>query len=412
LAAVGQSERGVRSELEEAVGVFQRWLYLPDLTPLLVMFAAVAANLRDGSPVWVLFIGPPGSGKSEALNSLVGLEYVFPAATLTEASLLSGAPRKEWAKGAKGGLLCEIGAGPGIILTKDFGSVQNMNREARAAVLAALREIYDGSWTRYVGNEGGRALPWHGKVGFVGACTEKIDALHSVMAAMGERFVLVRLPDTDGLEQGRRALLHVGREPAMRAELAAAAHALMDWVESRLAKVSTEIDDELSDHLLTLADFVVKARSDVERDNRSREIENVPGSEAPGRLLLVLANLLGGMRAIGMDDEEARAALVKIGLDSIPRLRLRLLELLGDNPAGLTDGTAGEKLALPRTTVRRALQDLTVHKVIRSYGSGNGTTWQLTPWAIERMSALGLIPEMSEPTIPEMSEAPLTLLQT
>ena len=31
--------------------------------------------------------------------------------------------------------------------TQDFGSVLSMHREARAAVLAALREVYDGSWT-------------------------------------------------------------------------------------------------------------------------------------------------------------------------------------------------------------------------------------------------------------------------
>mgnify|MGYP003466777145 CR=1 FL=1 len=39
---------------------------------------------------------------------------------------------------------------------KDFGSILSMHRDARGAVLAALREIYDGSWSRSIGVDGGR----------------------------------------------------------------------------------------------------------------------------------------------------------------------------------------------------------------------------------------------------------------
>src|SRR5213076_55141 len=124
----------------------------------------------------------------------------------------------EHASDAKGGLLRSIG-GFGIIAAKDFGSVLNMNRDARAAVLAALREIYDGAWTRHVGTDGGRTLTWAGKVGLVAGCTPTIDRHHAVMGAMGERFVLFRLPEVEGDEQARRALAHAGREGAMRAEL-------------------------------------------------------------------------------------------------------------------------------------------------------------------------------------------------
>jgi hypothetical protein len=185
--------------LAEAIAVFRRWLWLPDTDALLAALGAVVANRRDGDPVWVLVVAPPGTGKTEAIQPLAGLDDVWPTATLTEAALLSGTPRRE-AKGAKGGLLKEIGDF-GIILCKDFGSVLSMNRDSRALVLAALREIYDGSWTRRVGTDGGRELSWSGKVGLVAGCTPVIDSHYAVLGAMGDRMAFYRLPKVEAREQ-------------------------------------------------------------------------------------------------------------------------------------------------------------------------------------------------------------------
>jgi hypothetical protein len=43
-----------------------------------------------------------------------------------------------------------------------------MSRELRASLLAALREIYDGAWTRHLGTDGGRKISWSGKLAFLG----------------------------------------------------------------------------------------------------------------------------------------------------------------------------------------------------------------------------------------------------
>ncbi|MEP7105871.1 MAG: ArsR family transcriptional regulator, partial [Chloroflexota bacterium] len=147
------------SALDDCVATFREWLHLPDAGALYVILATVAVNEAEGDPVWLLVVAPPGGGKTEILNPLAHLPNVYPAGTLTEAALLSGTPKRDKASEAKGGLLREIGEF-GIILHKDFGSVLSMHRDARASVLAALREIYDGSWTRHVGTDGGRTLSW------------------------------------------------------------------------------------------------------------------------------------------------------------------------------------------------------------------------------------------------------------
>jgi hypothetical protein len=148
--------------LTECVATFQRWQHMPDPSPLYVVLATVAANQAPGDPVWLLLVGPPGSAKTELLAPLVVLPNVHSAATLTEASLLSGTPKRDQAKDAKGGLLREIGE-YGIVVAKDFGSVLSMHRDTRAATLSALREVYDGSWTRHVGTDGGKRLHWQGR---------------------------------------------------------------------------------------------------------------------------------------------------------------------------------------------------------------------------------------------------------
>jgi hypothetical protein len=125
----------VNPALTDALKVFGHWLYLADAAPVLVTAAAVVANLAEGDPVWLLLVGPPSGGKTEILSSLIRLPYIVPAATLTEAALLSGTPKREKTAGATGGLLRRVGDF-GILLAKDFTSVLAQNR----ASFAGMRE--------------------------------------------------------------------------------------------------------------------------------------------------------------------------------------------------------------------------------------------------------------------------------
>ena len=379
----------------EVVEVFERWLYLPDRLPLLAVLGAVAANRLDGDPIWLVLVGPPGGGKTEPLRAIEALPDVYPTATLTEAALLSGTSQREREKGAKGGLLRVIGAF-GVIACKDFGSVLNMPRDQRAAVLAALREIYDGSWTRHVGTGGGRTLAWAGKVGLVAGCTPAIDSHHAVMSAMGERFVLIRLPKLDDdaqAEQARRALEHAGREEQMRRELSAAVAGLF----AREPRKPRPMSDPESERLISLATLVVRARSAVERDGYTREILLVPDAEAPTRLAVVLSRLLAGLAALGVERSNAWEVVTKAGLDSIPALRHAALDRLLAAKDPLETADLAEALSHPTRTTERALEDLTAHGVItvKRGGRGRRNKWQISEWARRRCAEIATSPEMS-----------------
>ena len=80
----------------------------------------------------------------------------------SDGALLSGTPEGATAKAATGGLLRQIGD-RGLLVIKDVTSILSMNRDTRATVLAALREIHDGHWARNLGTDGG--APWTGPAG-------------------------------------------------------------------------------------------------------------------------------------------------------------------------------------------------------------------------------------------------------
>lgn len=356
--------------LEQCIAVYRRWLHLADSDMVIAALAAVAANLIPGDPLWLLFVGSPGSGKTEMIAPFAGLEYVHAASTFTEAALLSGTPKKEQANGAKGGLLRQLDTF-GIILAKDFSGVLTMNRDARAQLLSALREVYDGSWTRYVGSEGGKMLHWSGKAGLVGAVTPSIDRHHAVMGALGERFVLYRIHVDDAKAQATRSLANRGHERTMRTELAAAVASVVALVDSDTAP--RELTYEEVGHLVDLAVFVVQARTAVERDGYDREVLVMPSAEAPGRLVHALGSLLSGAEAIGADQATAWRIVSKAAWDCLPDMRRTLLRYLLDRPnARIAD--ASTATGIPRTTAERTLEDLVLLGLVEQHKEADHDT--------------------------------------
>ncbi|MGO9400883.1 MAG: hypothetical protein ACLP19_24025 [Xanthobacteraceae bacterium] len=359
--------------IERVLEVFERWLILPSRTPVYAALGTVAANLLPGDPVWLGLIAPPSSSKTELLNSISTLPYVFQAATITPAALLSGVPKKQHHKGAVGGLLRQIGDF-GIISLKDFGSVLSMRPDAKAEILAALREIFDGQWTRHLGTEGGRTLSWKGKVGLIFGCTGVIDGHYSVIGAMGDRFLLSRLAPCEG--QFRRALQHSGSAMVqMRKELAESVTRL--FASGR--RQPRSLDEEEFQRLDHVVSLVVKLRGAVERDRQSREIEAIYGAEGTARLGLTLNGLLAGLDSLGVDRDVALDVVESVAMDSVPPLRRSAYEHLWGLACHAETPAVAKALGLPTNTVRRALEELAAYQLVERtiQGAGKPDLWSV-----------------------------------
>lgn len=305
------------SVLENTMQAFERWLLLPSRTPVYAMLGAVAANLLPGEPVWFGIIAPPSSAKTELLNSITGLSWVVSASTLTPAGLLSGTPRRQQTQGAQGGLLRQIGSS-GLLCLKDFTSILSMRPDSKAETLAALREIYDGKWTRRLGTDGGKVLHWEGKLGLIFGCTGAIDTYYSVDDALGNRYLLTRMEP--GKKQLRWALKHAGGTiVTMRRELVESVNA--QFLAPSLQPVPRILSDDETRHFERITDLVVRLRGAVARDRYRRDLDAVYGAEGPGRLGLALERLLAGLDILGLGREEAVEVVTAVALDSVPPLR-------------------------------------------------------------------------------------------
>lgn len=340
--------------LKKAHATFRRWFGEEfDMDTLNAVLAAAAVERLDGDPVWLMLISGSGNAKTETVQALKGMGAYVTSTINSEGALLSGTARKEVEEGATGGLLRELGE-RGVLVIKDFTSILESNRNTRPQVIAALREIYDGRWQRNLGIDGGRSPTWEGRIALIAACTTAWDRAHSVIGAMGDRFVVIRSDSRNGrLSAGRQAMANVGHEKEMREELAAAAGAVIASMEA--GAEAPELPTGHTDHLLEIANLVTLARTPVERDYKGYVVDAY-AAESPTRFAKQLVQVVRGGLAIGMTMDDAMRLAVRIARDSIPPLRFAIMvELVNDL---VNAPQIAAEIQKPVTTVRREFQAL------------------------------------------------------
>jgi hypothetical protein len=283
------------------------------------------------------------------------------------AGLLSGTPRRQHAHGAKGGLLQKIGSTGGFLILKDFGSILSMRPETKAELLAALREIYDGKWTRVIGADGGRTLQWAGKIGLLFGCTRVYDSYYSVISELGDRFLLCRMePDA---KQFIHAIKHANRAPQMRARLV---KAVTDLFAVPLPP-PRDISDKEIKWLNDILQIAVRLRGAVKRDYRTRELEDIYGAEGTARFGKALERVLAGLDCLGVKRSKARKVIRSIAFDSVPPNRLSVYRYLKSLKGRLANSRAiARAVKLPTTTARRALEELVVYGLAERDPQGRG----------------------------------------
>jgi DNA-binding MarR family transcriptional regulator len=369
VAEVGDVDHG----LADVHHAFSMWLHLPDPTPVNIAIATVVAHRLGGDPVWTLLVGTPGSGKTVIIESVAGLAEVHPLSALTAQTFASGLKGKQRAS-----LLQRLDAEQESFLTlKDFTTVLTMHRDPRQEVLSQLREIYDGSYVKEFGT--GETVTWQGRIGLLAGVTPIIDTHHAVTSLLGERFVYLRLPATDRRQMSRQALASRGREAQMREELRSIVAAYIDGLDL----TAPEMPEPIARRLEAVAGFTTWARSGVERHAYSREIEQVPGWEAPTRFTKQIAAMITALMVMGQNPDAAMSTAVKVAYDCLPPARLEALRLLratGDQD--LPTPELADGIELPTSTARRVAEDLGALGLVTrkpgTGGRGNPDRWRLS----------------------------------
>lgn len=362
--------------IERLAAKLQDYLCLPDPSTLYVLMGAVAANMIEGPPVWLMLVGPPSCGKSVLLNSLLTVPRMVEVCEIaTEAAFLSGTPARDRSTDATGGLLREVGDHGGLILN-DFTSVLCKAPDKMALIMGVFRETFSGRWTRHIGGEGGRKINWTGKLALFAGCTGTIDHHHQLSAELGERWVYWRFPEKEHYYSESVMAMNNGGRAGWEEEMRESIREFLEEVNLSFASPTPKRALELSElsSIHNIASVAVRCRSGVRRDSYSKEIIGAKEGELEVRLSGVLSQFLIGMDHIGVPAAMRWRLLGKIALDSMPKTRKLIVETVAVTPCTAEELQLVVKCSL--SVVKRIVEDLQVHDVVtRKDGKIHLTEW-------------------------------------
>lgn len=366
LASSIQQERAEKS-WQKLADHISDWFYKPDLDALRISLAtAVAHNSIEDNPVWLYVIGVPGSGKtSQIIECLKVVPKSRILSDLSVPSLISGLGRP--GKRAGYGLLYEVGASA-LFFFKDFTTILTKRREDRDAILGALREIYDGQYSRQFGTSNHTEASWSGKITVIAAVTPAIEAMWAVNNKMGDRFVQVRLQRVNGIETARFARRQIGHKN----EIIEGMHKHTKALINSSITFSPMLSPLFSEQMDALAEVVAYMRCHVERDQKDR-IMYAGQPEMPTRIIQAFTQVARAHASIfHRDINESDVKLARrIAVDTIPFSRLRIFQCIPDE-ADIIRSDVMKMTMLARTTVNYIVDELQALQVLKISKDADG----------------------------------------
>jgi len=339
---------------DSLTGTVKQYMHLDSLEiALRVLLATYIGNQIEGFPIWLLIIGASSGGKTELLNLLYEQSGVIFISSLTAQTFASGY------RGKKGGasLLEQLPKYEvAILVLKDFGSILELQKDKRAEIIAQLREIADGQYTKKFGT--GDTVEWRGKLALLCASTTVYEMYSSVIQVLGERFLIFKLlpSATDQKLIARKALEADQKElqKQLARDIVKKIFSIVDYGQE------VQIPSEINEALISLSVLVATLRSGVIRNSYSHEILYVPEPEAPARIVQQFVQLLKGLALLQGNVVATKAdyeIILEIGLDCIPSHRMGVIEYLSEH-GSISSTELGEILGVNEQVALRTLQDL------------------------------------------------------
>jgi hypothetical protein len=372
-------------KLAKLKATFCRHHHFEDTSVIDVTLACVAANDMDLDPLWLHLVSAPSSGKTELLMALQDCPQTVFISDFTPNSLVSGYrdPPQEGKKGkkhkrpepAKDYSLLPVLDGK-LLITKDFSVLHSKPYEARAQILAQLRDAYDGYHSRKVGNDDLKGF--HARFNYLTGMTPDIERGWS-LNTLGERFLLFRMNVKNRLAHARRALEACKQDKTkVRDELKGAVQEFF----AKLKPVKPECDADMTDRVVHLAEIVAVGRTYIHRE-KNDDVVYIPQAEMPTRVAKQLLRLGLGLAMIReretLTDEEFRV-MKRVAFDSLPGNRRLLLDALWEN-RGKWQGIdifLAKLSRISKTTVLREFKNLVelgvVEQSTQEITLGKGTT--------------------------------------
>lgn len=346
---------------------------------LLAMAVSVSHFIDTKTPLWLMLVGVPASGKTEVVRMLQRIEWVYFLDALTENAFVSGA------RNDTDDLLPLLDGKTFII--KDFTTTLSQREEVVKKIIGDLTSIYDDSYSKHSASRG--TISYKAFFSFLACVTPQALNLHQrYMNQIGPRFLFYRVPSASS-EEVEMSFSILWESSEMREELVRIQQLASAYITSIKGKLGTnKLEKESYEtkiYLNSLAKFVAKARGTVltrkanflnEKNEMVEFYEPVDIQvEEPFRAMLqlrVLARSLAFVKGKTGVTQEELVLVKRVALSSMPADRSLLLSVLVSEAKAWTAKEVSEKLGISHKTAHRQLDELVSLKIISKVEQGYG----------------------------------------
>ena len=359
----------------DVYSVFKKWLYLPSVSIIDVIFGTILANRIPGDPVWLFLVAPPGGGKSEPLRALTDCPGIKVLSTLTPHTLISGMGRED---GKDASLIPLLNNN--VLIIKDFTPILNMPLVNRDEILSILRDAFDGECAKPFGN--GVWKKYKSVFGIIAAVTPVIEAFTEESASVGERFLRWKndIPlsfklRTKYVEKAYENLTH---EKEMRDEL----HKITERVLQSNYSIIPELPSAMQSKITKLSLLLEVLRSCVVRDRYTKDILHMPFVGVATRLskeLIKLAYGISQFKQLEVVSIDVYKILVHVVKSSVTKRSIDLLEVIYKNNGKLSLSDCKNYTKLPTITCQLIFDNFVVLNIVKKEVNDNKISYKLMP---------------------------------
>ena len=344
---LGEVVPDVNANIKDVRKRYKKWLHLEDDNRVDIMMACALSKKFEGTPIWMIIVGPSGDGKTEMIRALEGMDDIKKIQQLTENTLISGNPKVD-------DLAPNLDEK--IMLITDFASILSLKAYKKRELWAQLRNLYDGEAYKNTG-AGTEAEYDDIRTTMLACSTPAIDNQILIHQDLGTRELIYRTNGAGVKEKQLMALENEEKENKMRRELKEVVHGFLKDRELK----DIEITDDIRDFIIEQAEYLSKMRAAASYDSTSGELRKDVDVEVPTRLVKQFKRLYICLRSLDEDypDERAKKIIKHVVESSCFQLRVKTKKLLGkENPEELTTSKVAEKLQIGKKTAKRHLNAL------------------------------------------------------
>ena len=355
--------------LKSITDLYKATFFTTDDAAIALIAAILIGSQLKVPPVWCHIIGPTSGGKSTLLEAFNKHRFVHQISDLTPNTFLSGMATSK----GETSLLRQLGPCFTIFM-KDFTTILSKPDDTQEAIIAQMREIYDGYISKQTGL--GKKIEWpgpglKGHATFVMAATEGIYSLQDKFSDMGTRAINYVLLPQDRKASTKRGLRNNGKLEGEMENIQLACAEFVEEMFQSLPEQLPYIDEQLENDIVDVADLASLCRSVIKRDYKGAKSLAL-SAEMPMRMskqFLVIAQLFIHISG-GVLPDNLRAAIFKTAFDSIPKQRRLILEAMSKFNRVTIAGVA-DLINYPPERCKEWMEDLQMFKVIDRIKAGH-----------------------------------------